>query len=402
MKFLFSILLVLAFANTHGQLFNDTIYVSNKEGLLNSLTSNRVIIIDVDSINLNKDIIEINNLNNLKIIGQSNSMTSLSTENYNEDVITILKSKNIYIHNLSIGHYPSYSTCTGNVIATSNSDSIIIENSDLYGCGVIGIYSYKSNVWCNSTTIRECSEDILGITHGSITLENCNFYLNKNNTLNYPKPRFEACNFYTYDSTLITKEYSGYYPVEPNVIHSDLIENCPIWDSCMNESSVLDWSCPKTISIKTSSTLKSKSGKKYSSQNLTSDLNFGHEIFTWIEGSKGNGIGETITVKVNSITASYEDYEIYNEFFIVNGYAKNNKTWTENNRIKTLKVLRNSKEIAVITLKDSPNLQGFKLDTLMKNRLAVGEKLIFEILEVYDGSKYNDTALTFLSPHCSP
>lgn len=56
----------------------------------------------------------------------------------------------------------------------------------------------------------------------------------------------------------------------------------------------------------------------------------------WVEGKNGNGIGEWVTLQLwatkETVTSTPFTME---EFAMIPGYAKSDKTWEENNRIKT-------------------------------------------------------------------
>ena len=108
----------------------------------------------------------------------------------------------------------------------------------------------------------------------------------------------------------------------------------------------------------------------------------------WVEGKKDEGIGE------------YLEYYFKNgspritEIIISNGYMKSEETWKNNNRVKKLKLYVNGVPFGILNLKDSRTDQYFSVGTLGHNKNGTDLVLKFEILEVYKGSKYNDTAIT--------
>jgi hypothetical protein len=87
---------------------------------------------------------------------------------------------------------------------------------------------------------------------------------------------------------------------------------------------------------------------------------------------------------------------------VVNGYVKTKKTWDENSRVKTLKMYINDKPYAILDLVDSRQEQQFTVDPIgnddrdnwyqLKNSPPWTMK--FEIVDVYKGEKYDDTAIT--------
>ncbi|NMH26631.1 NADase-type glycan-binding domain-containing protein [Flavobacterium silvaticum] len=116
----------------------------------------------------------------------------------------------------------------------------------------------------------------------------------------------------------------------------------------------------------------------------------------WIEGVKGYGIGEFVVYHFPP-----ENPRI-TEIIVVNGYVKSAKLWKENSRVKKLKMYVDDNVFAVLNLSDSRNEQHFKIGPLgysdrqnwdiLKNKPWWTIK--FEILEVYPGSKFEDTVIT--------
>ena len=110
----------------------------------------------------------------------------------------------------------------------------------------------------------------------------------------------------------------------------------------------------------------------------------------WVEGVDGNGEGETIEFTFDSESLGF------NEIHIINGYAKTQKAWEENSRVKKLKVYCNNTPIAILNLEDSRTEQLFKVGMVEPKKRIKGKNWFvkFEILEVYPGTKYEDTAIT--------
>lgn len=148
----------------------------------------------------------------------------------------------------------------------------------------------------------------------------------------------------------------------------------------------------------------------------------------WAEGVEGSGIGEYITydtrkswifTTVNDLwdmrnyagyfdrdktdypTDSYgypiDGYMRYLEVCIVNGYAKDEQTWEENGRVKTLLMYVEDRPYAYLELEDIYKPQYFELpegDILAADGGEISFR--FEIVDVYPGTKYEDTCLTGL------
>ncbi|MBJ2172751.1 hypothetical protein JBL43_00785 [Aureibaculum sp. A20] len=383
----------------------DTVFVDNYQSFVNSITSNRVILLTSDHIKIGDQNLVVDSIINLIIKGNLKKQTKITTRNTGNTVITFQNSKNIILDNLSIGHWPDLGYCEGNVLDIFNSDLIDINNCDLFGSGVIGLNLRRSNVWCNNSVIRDCSEDIieLGANKNSLVFEKCSFYLNEHNELNYPEPRFENCKFYNSKGHVIVDNYQNFYPKEPLDIKAEAITEYAAWSEEINSNGEFEAVCPNTFNIKTSSNLTSANNISYGGENLSDIALHSNDNLAWVEGAKGNGIGEKIFFEVNSIIADNEPWGLMGRFVIVNGYAKNMSTWKNNNRVKKIKIKRNNHTIAYLDLLDTPTVQSFNLgEIVFKNGFTIGEVLEFEIIDVYQGNKYNDTAITYLSAICIP
>ena len=141
-----------------------------------------------------------------------------------------------------------------------------------------------------------------------------------------------------------------------------------------------------------SSTLKALKGINYSANNIH-DLNY---KTAWIEGVPGYGIGESIIYHFPPQTPRITD------IIVVNGYVKSQTAWQDNSRVKRLKIYVDNKPFAILNLADSRQEQTFKFDPLgygdRKDWKILQAKpwwtIKFEIMEVYKGDKYDDTAIT--------
>lgn len=115
----------------------------------------------------------------------------------------------------------------------------------------------------------------------------------------------------------------------------------------------------------------------------------------WVEGKKGNGIGESITFKLDK-------YKL-GAIAMINGYPKDRDTYYSNGRVKKIKVekLVDGKwyaEEITLTEKAYDQTPGAMLQIIGdygEGYMPV-EKLRLTILEVYPGSKYDDTCISEL------
>lgn len=137
----------------------------------------------------------------------------------------------------------------------------------------------------------------------------------------------------------------------------------------------------KSISLKDSKTTASSNLKEYS-PNLLLDNN---KKTAWVEGVKGDGIGEWIKLDFK------KDIEISN-IAILNGYGKTVNLYYKNNRVKKVKIeFSNGEHLIKKLICDMPRIQVIKLPKFIKTNYV---KLT--ILEVEKGTEYKDTCISDL------
>jgi hypothetical protein len=108
---------------------------------------------------------------------------------------------------------------------------------------------------------------------------------------------------------------------------------------------------------------------------------------------KGSGIHETITfifTEEEFKKARIEKTNLWGLVFI-NGYCKNEKTWKENSRVHKFQLEHNGESLFEVILHDSMNIQEIIFDKVW---LYPGATIRLKILEIYQGKKYLDTAIT--------
>ncbi|GAA4275965.1 NADase-type glycan-binding domain-containing protein [Aquimarina mytili] len=144
--------------------------------------------------------------------------------------------------------------------------------------------------------------------------------------------------------------------------------------------------------VTTSSRLSSQGNISYEPKNLK-DFSF---KTAWVEGVSGYGIGEYIKFTFNP------EHPRLTKIILVNGYVKSKKAWEDNSRAKKIKMYVNHIPYAIVNLKDVYAEQYFEVDPIghsdRKNSEELKQKdkftIKFEILDVYKGNKYDDTAIT--------
>ncbi|MDD3036298.1 hypothetical protein [Bacteroides sp.] len=143
--------------------------------------------------------------------------------------------------------------------------------------------------------------------------------------------------------------------------------------------------------LSASSELKPQHGLSYRAQNAH-DLSY---RTAWIEGVPGYGAGEYLVYRFPPENPRITDV------IIINGYVKSDKAWRENSRVKRLKMYVDGKPYAILNLQDSKDQQIFAVEPIGhsnrtdENLSKMSDIVLkFEIVEVYPGEKYDDTAIT--------
>ncbi len=114
----------------------------------------------------------------------------------------------------------------------------------------------------------------------------------------------------------------------------------------------------------------------------------------WSEGVEGYGIGEWIELS-QLYQGEGDEWLLIDELCIVNGYAENETKWTRNSRVKSLKFYYEDIYMGTICLEDTIYPQYFDVSELqMYVPNGMEADFRFEIAEVYEGSKYEDTCIT--------
>ncbi len=136
--------------------------------------------------------------------------------------------------------------------------------------------------------------------------------------------------------------------------------------------------------VNASSSLKSQGGNTYDAKSAN-DLSY---KTAWVEGKKNAGIGEYIEFHFEPKSPRITS------IIVTNGYMKSDIAWSNNNRVKSFKFYLNGEFYGILNLRDTKTDQRFELGTFGHNADGTDLVLRFEINEIYQGDKYNDTAIS--------
>ena len=183
----------------------------------------------------------------------------------------------------------------------------------------------------------------------------------------------------------ITKaEWNKLYEMESDDEVESKYGDLSIYDDLYSEK--CSWYCGGEVkSVTASSCLQPIKSFNYEGENAH---DFNHES-VW--ATKGKGIGESLTYTFEGKCPRITTVKI------LNGHVKTESVWRANSRVKKLRMYYNGKPYAILALQDSRTLQCFDVGTLGYHDIDKPDwTLKFEILEVYPGSKHDDTVIAEL------
>jgi len=118
----------------------------------------------------------------------------------------------------------------------------------------------------------------------------------------------------------------------------------------------------------------------------------------WVQGKPGYGIGEAITFSFPEkyfSGSSLDEGVDMRGFMVFNGYAKSDAAWKANSRVKRFKLYLNDIPVCTIKLLDTKLMQNAGFPVIY---IKPGDRVKLEILDVYPGDKYKDTAISEIEP----
>jgi len=153
---------------------------------------------------------------------------------------------------------------------------------------------------------------------------------------------------------------------------------------------------PSFFRVFTSSELDEDKNDKYAAVNLIDN----DQSTAWVEGKKGSGINEYFKIEGTRSNLAFK----IDSLGIINGYAKNEGVFYNNNRVKKIRIeYKNDifREENPYNMKPPESIEFILEDTMDMQYLAFPEPIFMSsmkisILEVYKGSKWDDTCISEL------
>lgn len=119
--------------------------------------------------------------NGLRIVGGSDNRedTKIVTDPRYAALFAFEDCMDIIVKNMTIGHTET-GDCTGNVIDLFGTSNVIVDNMDIYGCGVFGIGTYRNSgdIVVKDSCVHDCSYGTFSCEGlwGSLICTGCEFY----------------------------------------------------------------------------------------------------------------------------------------------------------------------------------------------------------------------------------
>jgi hypothetical protein len=130
-----------------------------------------------------------------------------------------------------------------------------------------------------------------------------------------------------------------------------------------------------------SSALAPHGGRTYGPENLADN----DSQTAWCEGVSGNGIGETITIRINEGLP-------FRRLIISNGYGKSSSHYADNSRIKTVDITSDTGTQTTTTLIDQNGALPVYLPGMAQDWVRL------TIRDVYPGNRFADTCVDMIGP----
>jgi len=149
--------------------------------------------------------------------------------------------------------------------------------------------------------------------------------------------------------------------------------------------------CAVGPSVRASSRLSEKGHSYPAAQAQDFDLDT-----AWVEGKPGHGVGEYLEYTYDLTREPVQANLAVTQMHVFNGYRKSRHLWEANSRVRRFRLLVDGRPRAYVDLADTPTMQNVDLKPIPLPRKGK-VSLRFEIVSVYPGAQYQDTAITDLT-----
>ncbi len=184
--------------------------------------------------------LNISNISNLTIEGPNTGIAELVIDPRYAEIIRFKECDNVNIKNIKAGHTPNTYECDAGVLSFEKCNDILIDRSELYGCGSIGLNLYETKgLNCTNTKINHCSLRAVQLFNcEEIYFTGCKIsdheaYSNIVYIVNSKTIKFERCEF----SGNKSFEW-GFFEVSNG--SELLIEKCKIVNNCQKSNGIWD------------------------------------------------------------------------------------------------------------------------------------------------------------------
>lgn len=120
----------------------------------------------------------IENVENMELSGMDEDGVEITALPRYANVLRFENCRNIMMNRLILGHDEEPGSCTGGVLYISGCDYMHINKSELYGCGIIGVWAHNSSkVFVTDCEIYDCSQSAVSATACyDVRVSDCEIY----------------------------------------------------------------------------------------------------------------------------------------------------------------------------------------------------------------------------------
>ena len=238
--------------------------------------------------------LNLQNIHNLTIEGMTSGKVEIKVAPRFANIINFSNVQNITIKNIVAGHTPAEYECNAGVLKFTNSNDISIMNSELYGCGSIGL----------------SLNDVKRLNASNCTIDHCSL---------------RAIQLYNSETIKFTETNIINHEAYSNIIMVDNSKDVTFEKCVMSDNHNFGWSFIEALSK--SNILLDKCVIKNNSQSLDSNVLNDKVYFFNTTDYLGNSDSK-ITVKNSEISNNKCDYLLINKDNVeFDNCTINNNTW---------------------------------------------------------------------------